>query len=65
MAATKEIKELKNKLIGEGLSGKAINCHKAIIPLVNALHALKVRYGRQQKNIQITAAYGVAPELAL
>ena len=61
MAATEEISELKNKLQGEGVFDNAINCHKAIIPLVNALHALKNRYGRQQTIIQITAAYGVAP----
>ena len=59
MAATKAISALRNKLKGEGLSDKKINSHKDIIPLVNALHALKNRYGRQQTIIQITAFYGV------
>ena len=59
MAATEVISVLRNLLQGEGLSDKAINCHKASIPLVNALHALKNRYGRQQTIIQITAFYGV------
>jgi hypothetical protein len=61
MAAMEEISELKNKLQGEGVFDNAINCHKAIIPLVDAHNALMVLYGRQQTIIQITAAYGVAP----